>query len=222
MVLFFSIIGCFSAQAQVSVKSAQTMSGIYGGLEGGYVDYKISGFAETFPPEYLARKRTNLNVKDNAAFLKGTLGFGHHWNSQLFTGLELSYTKLVSGTDILLKDTTIEHEVGVSYSSQIALSGIVGYEFTLKDMIYARLGYGFSNVRIAPRDTGGTGGAFHDLSGMIYGLGYARQINDKIALRIEAQRFSVADTYDNVKNDGEIYDIKIKDTRFSGGIIVSF
>ena len=218
-VLIGSLFILFS---QSAVAKDNPMSGVYASVDAGFASYKITGFAETFPPNYVARKRTNLNIDDSSAFVRGSLGYGYHFDNKIFVGAELGYAKLIRGVDVLISNTANNHEVGVTYSSKYDVSGLLGYDISDKDMVFARIGYGRTNVNISPRDVGGNGGAFHDLSGMIYGLGYAHHFKKNIDFRVEIQNFKVSDSYENVKNDSEIYDVKINDTRIGVGLVYQF
>ncbi len=208
--------------SQTAMAQDKPMSGFYGALDSGLANRKITGFAETFPPNYAAKKRTNLDIDESSAFIRGSIGYGYHFDNNVFLGAEFGYAKLTSGTDILISNAAINHEVGVSYSSKYDINALLGYDIAEKNMVFARLGYGRTNINISPRDVGGDGGAFHDLTGMIYGLGYARHFNKNISFRVEVQHFKISDSYDNIKNDSEIYDIKIKDISISAGLVFTF
>ena len=60
MILTLSVFMTSHAHAS-EVKAP--MEGVYLGANIGYSKYKIEGFAETFPPDYMARKRTDLDIK---------------------------------------------------------------------------------------------------------------------------------------------------------------
>ena len=206
-----------------------SMDGFYIGADVGYSSYSIDGFAETFPHPpnntliYKSRKKTNINIDDKGVTIRANFGYGHYWNDKFFTGLELGYEKLMSGdTDLRLSNSRIKHEVDVEYSSRYDLSVLFGYKLASEGLLYARYGFGVTDVNISPHDTGGIGGAFHDLYGPVYGVGYSYMIDKNVGLKLEANRLSLHHTYNNDKKEGENYDISIRDTQLSIGIFYNF
>lgn len=198
------------------------LSGLYGGINAGLSKVEITGFAETFPPSYQARKRTNLDIDKTTTQIKGQFGYGYHMDNGLFFGAELAYSAFLGGVDELISNTAINHEVEITYSGRLDGSILGGFSVGEKGLVYGRLGYGQSNINISPRDVGGTGGAFHDLSGVLFGGGYALALSEEIDIRLDVSRFNVSDSYNNDKQDDEIYDIDMKDTRATVGILYKF
>ncbi len=202
--------------------TARSMEGIYLGGDIGYLKYKIEGVAETFPPLYQSFKSTKLNIDDSNSLLRVNVGFGHYWENNLFTGIELGYQKMLDPDDHKITNTAIGHEVDVEYSSRFDVGLLLGYSLSRKDLGYIRLGYGVTDVNISPHDIGGTGGAFHDLYGPIYGVGYSHMLNSHLGMRFEVNHLSIDDSYNNDKNDGEIYDITIKESQLQLGVFYNF
>ena len=203
-------------------ETTHSMKGFYLGGNIGYSKHKIEGVAETFPPFYQSFKSTQLNIDDTNSLLRFNVGFGHYWDNHLFTGIELGYQKMLNSDDYKITNTSIGHEVDVEYSSRFDVGLLLGYSIFRKDLAYICLGYGVTDVYISPHDIGDTGGAFHDLYGPIYSVGYSRMLNNHLGMRFEVNHLSINDSYNNDKNDGEIYDITIKDSQFQIGIFYNF
>ena len=197
------------------------MSGVFIGMDAGYLDSNISGFAETFPPLYAAKKRTDFDLNNSAAVVGVNLGYGHHWKNNIFTAIEVGYSKFLNPVDTIIK-TTPAHEVTIKYSSRLDLTALIGYDLSNVETLYTRVGIGMSDVNISPRDTGGTGGAFHDLDGIVYGVGYSRIFTDNISFNADLKAFTVSDTYNNDKNDGENYNVKMQDIQIAVGVKYNF
>ncbi len=202
--------------------TAYSMDGFYLGGDIGYSKNKIKGVAETFPPFYQSFKSTKLNIGDSNSLLRVNAGFGHYWENNLFSGIELGYQKKLNSDAHKITNTVIGHEVDVEYSSRFDASLLLGYSLPHKDLVYIRLGYGVADVNIKPHDIGGTGGGFHDLHGPIYGIGYSRMLNSHFGMRFEVNHLSIKDSYNNDKNDGEVYDVTIKDSQFQLGVFYNF
>ncbi len=212
----------FLAGSIHAAEADKTMSGAYLSTDLGYTKYSIEGFAETFPPIYLRRSRTHFDIDDNGMLVRLSTGYGHYWRSTFFTAAEFGYQKLIGANRYKITNLSNQHEVDIDYSSRFDASLLTGRSTSESGLVYLRIGYGVTNVYITPHDIGGTGGAFHDLSGPLFGIGYSRVLNDRFSLRIEATRLSIRDTYNNNKNDGEIYDVKIKDAHLQMGVIFHF
>ncbi len=206
---------------QMAYADKKPMSGLYLGLDAGYLNSEISGFAETFPPNYLSKKRSYFDLNNDSAVTGINVGYGHHWSYKIFTGIELGYSKLRTPVETTVRSTP-GHEVSIDYSSRIDFTLLIGYDCSRLSTVYARLGAGLSDINISPHDTGGTGGAFHDLDGFIYGVGYAHTLGKGISLSAEIKGFLVHDSYNNDKDDGEIYDIEMKDLQAMLGVKYSF
>lgn len=213
----------FSATQAHATGSGRPMDGIYLGANLGYSSYEIDGFAETFPPDYDARKRSDLDISDNDPLIRLNAGYGTYWDNGLFTGIEFGYQELIGADDWTVTNTAIGHEVDIEYSSRVDLGLLIGYTLSNDDLLYGRLGYGVTDVNISPYDIGDpSGGAFHDLHGYILGVGYSRMLNEHLGLRIEGNYLSISDSYDNDKNDSEIYDADITDIQLQIGVFYDF
>ncbi len=207
--------------AQTANAQKKPMSGVFIGVDAGYLNSNISGFAETFPPLYAAKKRTNFDLSNSAAVVGINLGYGHHWKNDIFTAIELGYSEFLNPIETIVK-TTPAHEVTIKYSNRLDLTALIGYDLSNIETLYTRIGVGISDVNISPRDTGGTGGAFHDLHGIVYGVGYSRSFTDNISFNADLKGFTVSDSYNNDKNDGENYDIKMQDIQIAIGVKYNF
>ena len=219
MILTLSVFIISHAHAS---ESKAPMEGFYLGANIGYSKYKIEGFAETFPPDYLSRKRTNLNIEDSNPLVRFNVGYGHYGDNRLFAGIELGYQKMVGAEDYKITNTTTGHEVDVKYSGRIDVGLLIGYRILDNGLLYGRLGYGITDVNISPHDIGSDGGAYHNLYGPIWGIGYSYMLNRHLGVRAEGNYLSIHHSYNNDKNDSEIYDIKIKDAQLQFGLFYSF
>ncbi len=221
----------FGMADMAHANSLKPMAGVCLGADIGFTKYTVTGFAETFPPTgiadpqnypYSSRKRTQIDVGDQKALGRIHIGYGHYWHNNFLTGLELGYQHLIGAHDFLVSNPAQNHEVGIHYSSRFDIGVLIGYSFSLRDVLYTRVGYGTTDVEIAPREVGGIGGAFHNLYGPILGFGYSHMLDAQFGLRIEGTHLAINDSYDNDKNDGEIYDITIRDSQISIGVFYRF